>query len=152
MYKKDNISPLIHKNSSENPFTTPNGYFEDFEKRLAEKIAKQAAPAVEVKHLSMPIRAAIMAAASVAIIVAIGVTFYVHGKKQPITQTEMLVAYEASLAQEVNDAELINKLVNMQNDEVRKDSALIEKDEYSGHLINYLSNEDPMINYESISL
>lgn len=93
-----------------------------------------------------------MAAASVAIIVAIGVTFYVHGKKQPITQTEMLVAYEASLAQEVNDAELINKLVNMQNDEVRKDSALIEKDEYSGHLINYLSNEDPMINYESISL
>ena len=147
MSKKDHISPFISETLKQNPFNTPNGYFESFEARMAEKIASQKTPDQKPIHTLVPLRKTIlMAAASVTILFAIGTAFYFSRNNKTTSEKDMTLAYESSVSIELNDQELVNKLENIHNEEALKDSTRRENDEYSKHIIDYLSNENLSVN------
>lgn len=143
MTTNDNITSKLEQISKENPFKTPDNYFDNFAVRMAEKISQSdiAKARRPMFAWGRPQIAAIVAFASIAILVVVGIKFYQNNR--PISSQELAEAMEYSIVSEMDENEIINQLDAVNNrHSLSNDSIAKIKEGHSKQLIDYLSKED----------
>lgn len=148
MTTNDNIHPELGKMSKENPFKTPDNYFDTFAVRMAEKISQREAAKVRrpIFEWARPQVAVVLAFAGVALLVTVGISFYRYTNK-PISSNELAEAMEYSIVSEMDENEIVNQLEAVNNRRsLSNDSIAKIKDVKSRQLIDYLSKEDLDVN------
>lgn len=136
MDKKKNISGKLQNTKQENPFSVPEGYFNDLQQRIQEKIkAEREGTEKEVEQLRMPRLIWISAVAAIFVIgFFIARNLNKTGAEQPLTQEEIAYAFE----QEILDLDELELLDNL--DEMNQN--LESEHRYSEEIIMYLLDED----------
>ena len=148
MTTNDNITSKLEQISKENPFKTPDNYFDNFAVRMAEKISQNEAAKVRrpLFEWARPQMAFALALAGFAILVVFGIRFYQNNNK-PISSQELAEAMEYSIVSEMDENEIINQLDAANNQHaLSKDSVTKIKEGNSKLLIDYLSKEDIDVN------
>ena len=148
MTTNDNIHPELGKMSKENPFKTPDSYFDTFAVRMAEKISQTERAKVRkpIFEWARPQVAVVLAFAGIALLVTVGISFYRYNNK-PLSSNELAEAMEYSIVSEMDENEIVNQLDALNNrHSLSTDSIAKIKDVKSKQLIDYLSKEDLDVN------
>lgn len=148
MTKNDNITSKLEQISKENPFKTPDNYFDNFAIRMAEKISQTEAAKVRkpLFEWARPQMAFALTLAGFAILVVFGIRFY-QNNNNSISSQELAEAMEYSIVSEMDETEIINQLDAANNQHaLSKDSITKIKEDNSKLLIDYLSSEDIDVN------
>ena len=149
MTTNDNIHPELGRVSKENPFKTPDNYFDSFAVKMAEKISQTEAAKVRrpIFEWARPQVAVVLAFAGIALLVAVGISFYRYNNNKPISSNELAEAMEYSIVSEMDENEIVNQLETVNNRRsLSNDSIAKIKDIKSRQLIDYLSKEDLDVN------
>lgn len=128
----------------ENPFKTPENYFDNFSVRMTDKIsaAETGKNRKTVLAWGQPQVTMLVAFAGVAIMVIIGINF-LRDNDKPLSSAELAEAIEFSIVSEMDENDIINQIdaANHQSS-LSNDSIAKINDGSSKQLIDYLSKED----------
>ena len=136
MDKKKNISNKLKNTKKENPFSVPQGYFNDFQQHIQERVKAEKEDSVKVPVQSRVPR--LVWISSVAAVFIIG--FFIlrniegTGAKRPLSQEEIAYAFEQEIL-DLDELELLNNL-DVMNQNPESESG------YSEEIILYLLDED----------
>ena len=134
--------------SRDNPFKVPEHYFENFTVRMADKISQ----AEETKVFRptfgwMRPQYAVVALASIALVVSFGIYFINHASVKHLSIKEISQNIEYSIVSEMDETELLGQLEEAENKSMMPADSLNQtQQEYSKQVIEYLSKEDIDIN------
>lgn len=125
----------LHPEYKQNPFTVPEGYFENFDNKVMDKIYRNnARPAMRVSYVKW------LVAAGVALVAGIGVVLYNSGKSSGINLADEtvdsmeLVAYANET--DINEEEFVEMV-----DEAAVDSIYREEVILKVNAVNYSESE-----------
>lgn len=140
----DPIHPELEKLSKQNPFKVPDLYFDNFALKMADKIneAKETKVRNPIFGLIRPQVAAVLAFASIAFLVTLGLVF-LRPAQQPMSSNELAEAMEYSIVSEMDESEIVNQLEKIdRHNNLSNDSIAKIKEVNSKQLMDYLSKEN----------
>ena len=111
---------------------------------MAEKISQTEADKARQPFFGWvrPQLTVVLAFASIALLVTVGITFYKHNNK-PLSSQEFAEAMEFSIVSEMDENEIINQMDAVNHQQMlSKDSLIKIKEGNSKQFIDYLSKED----------
>jgi hypothetical protein len=123
--------------NKDNPFSTPENYFESFSIRMSDKISETKRTKAPAFAWMRPGYAIIFAFIGIAIIMT-GV-FVLNSKNAPLSSQEMVEVYKYSAIQELSDEQLAQMIAEKQ---MHQDTTSA----YQKDVIDYLSKENIEIN------
>lgn len=144
-----NIKPRLDDIPKTNPFDVPERYFDTFQERMAERIVrterrKAHSPALLWNRKRL---IPILAVASMALVVALGVLLYHPNKTITLSDSELAEVYKYSALSEMTDAELVNQIEQINQElNLASDTITIKNDNFTNEAIDYLSNDDVDVN------
>jgi hypothetical protein len=133
--------------SKSNPFEVPEGYFDSFQNRMADRIIKESAQK-QPKAVPALLRPKLIAAfSSVAVLLVVGNIFLFQKKEtKTFSASELAEIIEYSAISGTSEAELINQLeISVDNPQLN-DNFTDSNDEFNAEAIEYLSKEDIDLN------
>lgn len=105
-HRKSNVPPgtILSENYRKNPFSTPQGYFDDFAARLGHRIAKESNPKARAIHIR---RSTWLAAASLVLLASLASVLIL---RQPSNPAEELSTLSGINVQDIAESGLLNDL------------------------------------------
>ncbi|MDP4210352.1 MAG: hypothetical protein Q8928_16195 [Bacteroidota bacterium] len=147
MNEFEDIKPNFEGISKENPFQTPNNYFDNFTARMSGKISQQETLLHKPLWLTLPYQiSTAVAFTCLAVLVYIGITnsFFNHKKLTPYEITE---AYKYGALNDLDEAQLIQLVAKVESEKQSgQDSVKKNQEQYKKEIIDYLSKENIDIN------
>lgn len=136
----------LDKISKSNPFEVPEGYFDTFQNRMADRIAQQAGQR-QPKFVPAILRPRLIAVfSSVAVLLIVGSIFFFQKKEtKSFTASELAEIIEYSTISSSSEAELIKQL-EISVDNPKQIDNFTDSKEFNAEAIEYLSKEDIDLN------
>lgn len=133
--------------SKSNPFEVPEGYFDTFQNRMADRIIKESAQK-QPKTVPSLLRPGLIAVfSSVAILLVVGSIFLFQKKEtKSFTTSELAEIIEYSAIASSSEAELIKQLEISVDNPKQIDNFTDSNDEFNAEAIEYLSKEEIDLN------
>ncbi len=136
MDKKKNILNNLKDTKKENSFSVPEGYFNNFQQRLQEKIREEQEIMIPVKH-AWHVHRLVWASGIAAVFL---IAFFISrniigvGADSPLSQDEIVLAFEEEML-DMDELFLLENIEEMTREEVPGNG-------YSEEIITYLLDED----------
>lgn len=142
-YKKIRLDEI----NKSNPFEVPEGYFDSFQNRMADRIIKESAQK-QPKTVPAILRPRLIAVfSSVTILLIVGSIFLFQKKEtKAFSASELAEIIEYSAIDGASDAELINQLEISVDNPQQNDNFTDSNDEFNAEAIEYLSKEEIDLN------
>jgi hypothetical protein len=130
-----------------NPFNVPEGYFDSFQNKMADRVIAQALQKQPkmVPALLRPRMVVIVSSVTVLFIVS-SILLFQKKETKALTASELAEVIEYTAINETSDVELIKQLEISMDNNKQIDNFTDSNNEFNAQAIEYLSKEDLDIN------